>query len=230
LNWQLPGKASSLDGSNTSVKISDGLLGWRAVAMYYTSVDERVRLGCGVQMANIPFSFIWSGDQTALGGFGSLDGSSVGLPVENWEVTGPVGELQLLLYQKQKLFLLGILEADIGFGSGTSTFVWREQQPDSVELETFRVETRFNRGRVPIPTIRTFLRGELQSKNLNRWVFGVGISVVLNGHIVSGTYSAITSDRGKVEGTFRSTTSTVECQLGYVFSWGYPKVPREWKQ
>jgi hypothetical protein len=229
-SWQLPGKVQSLDGSDGYVSLSDWTMGMCADMMYNVRISERTGAGVSFRFAHAPINFVWSGDQEPLGTFGGTKGKPVGVPLIGWDVSRLAGELQTILAYGGPYMLTGTAGAGVAFGSGSSSFAWQVDRPDGLPPGLFKVEAALNSAGKVMPFARTAIAVERILKNQNRLTMGVGATWGLLPKALEGTYHVHSLVSGYAEGTFSSSLSTVEWQMGYVFSWGYPKVSKRMRK
>jgi len=227
--WQLPAMVSSHDGSDAVVSVSNWPMGWRGEVMYHVGISERSRAGVRLGLSHVPFDFVWRGDQQPLGTFGNPGGKAVGLPMTGWEAAALSGEVQTAVCKRGNWLLTGTAGAGIAFGSGPSSFAWRVDRPDGALPEMFRVAAEFNARRSAMPFLRTSVAVERILKGQNRLVMGIGGTWGLSSRALEGTYHVHSSAQGIQQGVFSSAMSTLDWHMGYVFTWGYPKVPKRWR-
>lgn len=80
-----------------------------------------------------------------------------------------------------------------------------------------------------MPFLRTSVAVERILKGQNRLVMGIGGTWGLSSRALEGTYHVHSSAQGIQQGVFSSAMSTLDWHMGYVFTWGYPKVPKRWR-
>lgn len=222
---QFPGHVSSDDGSDAYVAVSNWASGYRIAVSYLVAITEGTSALLGLHVGGSSSSFTWGGEQAVLGSFGDEEGEPTGF-VENWEIRGASLGCETAIFTRKKFKALASVSAGFDLGSGGATFVWREPQPNGSGQELFRYDVLFNAYGKVMTSIRPGLTAEWTRPNFNRFRFGFGYTAMFARDNLRGTYFARTFSQGPLSGSFTSSMSGLYIHAGYLFSWGYPKVPK----
>jgi hypothetical protein len=133
------------EGRSNVAVVTPWETGIRVSIGYQVNVSANTTLGMSLEIENVPYRFTWKGPDDLLGPFGGGgEATSTGLPQERWNLNGFGVDVHSTLFGSDQKRLVASIGLMLGSGSGGSTFVWRELQPDSTELEAFRTDVRFN--------------------------------------------------------------------------------------
>ena len=226
---QFPGQVSSDDGSDAYVAVSNWASGYRIALSYHVAITEGTSALFGLHVGGSSTSFIWGGEQAVIGPFGDENGEPTGF-AENWEIRGLSLGCETAFLTRKKFKALASVSAGFDMGFGGATFVWREPQPIGPGQELFRYDVLFNASGQVMTSIRPGFMAEWTRPNFNRFRFGLGYTAMFARDNLRGTYFARTSSQGPLSGSFTSSMSGLYIHAGYVFSWGYPKVPKRLHQ
>lgn len=226
---QFPGHVSSDDGSDRYVAVSNWAAGYRIGVSYHVAITEATTALLGLHVGSSYSTFTWSGEQAVLGSFGDEEGGSTGF-VEKWEVRGASLGCETAIWTRRKFKAIVSISAGFDLGAGGATFAWREPQIDGSGQELFRYDVLFNTYGQVMTSLRPGLIAEWTRPNFNRFRFGLGYTAMLARDNLRGTYFARTSSQGPLSGKFTSSMSGLCIHAAYLFSWGYPKVPKRLRQ
>lgn len=222
---QFPAQVTSTDGSDAYVDVSDRAQGFRIAVGYSIDLTERTSAYVGFQAGRTSFSFEWSGDQGPLGEFAAPNGRSTEIG-DRWETRGVSFGIETALRKGPKSRLIASVGTLFEAGFGGATFVVRDELTNGTEIDMFRFDADFN----GVNTIMTGMRvggiAEWIRPNFDRIRVGLGYCTMLASDNMRGTYLARTATQGVLQGHFSSSLSRVFIHAGYLFSWGYPKVPK----
>lgn len=224
-NCQLPAKVTSADGSDVYVDVSDRSQGFRIAVGYGFDLTERTSAYVGLQAGRTPFSFKWSGDPSPLGAFAAPNGRPTGIGF-HWETRGASFGIETALRKRPKSRLIASVGTLFEAGFGGANFVVRDELANGTEIDVFRFDAEFNGVNMIMAGMRAGGIAEWMRPNFDRIRVGIGYCAMLSSNNMRGTYLARTATQGVLQGQFSSSLSTVFIHAGYLFSWGYPKVPK----
>lgn len=226
---QFPGHVSSDDGSDAYVAVSNWASGYRVAVSYHVAITEVTSAQVGLHVGSSSSSFTWDGEQAVLGPFGDEEGEPTGF-VENWEIRGASLGCETAIFTRKRFKALASVSAGFDLGTGGATFVWREPQINGSGQELFRYDVLFNPSGQVMTSIRPGLIAEWSRPNFNRFRFGLGYTAMFACDNLRGTYFARSPSQGPLSGSFTSSMSGLCIHAGYLFSWGYPKMPKRFRQ
>lgn len=226
LNFQLPATVNSTVGNASVVEVSKGVSGFRGEVRYGMAISGRTRLLLGAHAESVAFRFIWSGPHELLGPLDTAEDRPVGLPLERWALYGVGADLETAFVRRGAYRLLGGIGILISRGSGSASYAWRYDGPDTAKVQSFGYQALLNQDRKLIPSLRFSLKGERTIFNLNSLSVGIALKLGLWRSAVHGTYSTVDSETVDLSGEFHSSLTAIEMNFGYAFTWGYPKVPK----